>query len=334
MRRAGAALGLLLAACEPAAAAQVEHATAIDLSHVSCGECHEREAREWSGSLHARAWDDPIFQREYASTPSESCRDCHAPSTSAPGRATGIDCATCHVRDGHVLATRTSEAGERAHPMRIDAALQTPDHCAGCHQFAFMDDGSHAVDEALQNTLVEFLASDASRDGATCQTCHMRDEGVVSHRFPGVEDPEQLARAVDVEIAARRGGGRITVDVRIEGADIGHAFPTGDVFRRAELSVTTPAGAHEAFSMQRWLGDTIDADGASLHVRTIDDSRVPPPGTGELRETLELVDDGADAIAWELRLHRIPTTVDARTLAGVTTSHLVARGVVAIAGPR
>jgi hypothetical protein len=280
-----------------------ERAAAIDPTPQACATCHATVAEQWSASMHARAWDDPIFRREYDGNPDASCRDCHAPPTSAPGRSTGVDCAACHVRDGEVLAVHVTPEGTRAHPMRETPRLATPEHCGECHQFDFQDDGIHDPSEALQNTLVEYRGSEAHARGETCQLCHMERAG---HRFAGIHDPEHLARAVDVELSARRMGGAIDVDVRIAGADIGHAFPTGDVFRTAVLRVETSGGASDEIVMRRWLAQTIDPDGEDLHVRTVDDSRVPAPGQGELREALRLVDDGARELTWTLRLWRLP----------------------------
>ena len=110
-----------------------------------------------------------------------------------------------------------------------------------------------------------------------------------SHAFPGIHDPQMLGRAVDVEVLARRTESGIDVDVELRCADIGHAFPTGDVFRRAVLRVRTPGGAEDELELQRWLARTTDPDGEDMHVRTVDDTRVP--ATGVLQETLQLPDD-------------------------------------------
>jgi hypothetical protein len=330
-----AALALLVA-CD---AAEVPRgATALDSSPQACARCHEAVAQQWASSLHAHAWDDPLFRREYDGNPAASCRDCHAPPTSAPGRTTGVDCATCHVRDGEVLAVHVTDAGTRAHPMRHEPRLQTAEHCGECHQFAFDDDGIHDPSEALQNTLVEYRGSDAHARGETCQSCHMRatqtgDDAFAGHAFPGLDDPEQLARAVDVDVQAQRSGGSVDVDVRITGADIGHAFPTGDVFRSAVLRVATPGGAQGEIVMQRWLAQTIDPDGEDLHVRTIDDTRVPAPGQGELRERLRLDDAVATELEWELLLWRVPP--EHRTARGMDPAELVrvvSRGRARISG--
>lgn len=310
-------------------------ARAVDPRPEACGRCHAEILAAWRTSMHARAWDDPVFRREYDAAPHASCRDCHAPPTSAPGRTTGIDCATCHLRDGEVLAAELSEAGARAHPLRHEPRLRTSEHCGDCHQFRFRDDGVHDPTEALQDTLAEHRRSDAFARGETCRSCHMRagPDGLAGHAFPGIHDPLMLASAVDVDVHARRAEGGIDVDVRVRGADIGHAFPTGDVFRSAVLRVHTPSGAASELVMQRWLARTADPDGEDLHVRTVDDTRVPPPGEGELTETLRLEDEGADRVEWSLVLHRLPPgrAAAARLDAGEVT-RTVAGGVTPVEG--
>ncbi|MGH7151192.1 MAG: hypothetical protein ACREIU_10855, partial [Planctomycetota bacterium] len=37
-----------------------------------CGSCHREIHEEWKGSLHARAWTDPIFQAAYAAEKARS----------------------------------------------------------------------------------------------------------------------------------------------------------------------------------------------------------------------------------------------------------------------
>jgi hypothetical protein len=303
-------------------------APAVDPAPEACGRCHTAEWEAWRGSMHARAWDDPVFRLEYESRPAESCRDCHAPPSSAPGRRTGIDCATCHVHEGEILAVTISDEGTRAHPMRRAPELRTSENCGRCHQFAFIPDGVHDPSEALQNTLQEHYGSEAYARGQTCLSCHM-PRG--SHAFPGIHDPVQLARAVEVEVAAARVATGIEVDVTIAGAEIGHAFPTGDVFRRAVLRVATASGANATIEMQRWLARSITEDGEDLLVRTVDDTRVPAPGQGVLRETLHLPDTAATAVTWELVLHRLPPErAGERGLDAAIVTRPVARGEVTV----
>ncbi len=307
-----AIVGLVSPASIAAVAADDSVPAITDWQHADCAGCHAEIEAEWRKTLHAHAWSDPIVQAELARTKAPSCRECHAPA-SAAAASRGIDCATCHVRDGVILAAAPSLRGALAHPVRAEPALDTVDACRGCHQFAFADDGVHDPNEALQDTVAEWQRSTPFADGRMCQACHMPavrgDDGVsrTSHRLRGIDDPTLLADAVLVRADAIRRPDGIVVAVAVEvvGNRIGHAFPTGDVFREAILTVRTDGGASDAIVLRRWLARTIDADGAGHHVRTVDDTRVPPPGTGTMRDEVLLADPSATHVQWELRLHRL-----------------------------
>ncbi|TMQ09007.1 MAG: hypothetical protein E6J90_38860, partial [Deltaproteobacteria bacterium] len=237
-----------------------------------CAVCHAEIAAEWASSAHARAWTDPIFQAEYGLTRQTFCRHCHAPlacdapepgpaastvavptaapdSDASPGAsggahaARGIDCAVCHVRDGHVLGVRGGGGGE--HAAQRDARLATTAFCARCHQFDFPRPGPgervrYHPGRPLQNTVVEW--SQSRYADRPCQECHMPRAGEAggshrSHAFRTLDDPALMARAVRVSGQARRRGGTVRVTVVIAPGEIGHAFPTGDMFRRVVLTV-------------------------------------------------------------------------------------------------
>ena len=196
---------------------------AADDAAASCETCHAAIASEWRASFHRAAFTDATFQASLAmEEPNEHafCTRCHAPAAAAPARggvAVGVDCAACH-------ATAHAGVGSAAGPAAADAA------CAGCHQFTFGD----GRPDLVQETVSEHAAS--SYAGVRCAECHMpvRD-GHRQHRFVSGHAPSQLARAVHVEVT--RDGERpnaLRVVIRV---DVGHAFPTGDMFRRARLVV-------------------------------------------------------------------------------------------------
>lgn len=236
-----------------------------------CAPCHAAIVDEWRASGHAMAWTDPIFQGEYGIEPDKSCRDCHAPQS--PGgeprgvaARDGVGCASCHVRDGHVLGTTGRGAG--AHPVAVTPALATAEGCRACHQFPFPPaqpgaNFAYAPGAWLQDTHREWSKSQVGTGGIDCQACHMprvrvpeTGETRRSHAFPGMRDPGLLARAVKVTVAARRRGGVVDVDVRLEPGAIGHAFPTGDMFRQAVLRVRTVEADADADErvLKRWFG--------------------------------------------------------------------------------
>ena len=106
----------------------------------SCAECHPDHHRQWSGSMHAYASEDPIFRAMNAQGQVETggelgdfCVQCHAPLAVELGLTTdgsnldevpehlrGIGCAYCHQVD--------EVAGDHNNPLRFagDALLRGP----------------------------------------------------------------------------------------------------------------------------------------------------------------------------------------------------------------
>ncbi len=97
------------------------------LSARHCGTCHRANYREWSTTIHRRAWTDSYFQADWrAEGRKQICLECHTPLTTqqryrvlgyhggnrwdpalAPNpafkqtlRQQGVNCAACHVRHG------------------------------------------------------------------------------------------------------------------------------------------------------------------------------------------------------------------------------------------
>jgi hypothetical protein len=203
----------------------------------------------------------------------------------------------CHVREGSVLGAHGRSASRAAHDTRRVTAMATSAYCAGCHQFNFPADPGpgatlFATDEPMQDTHAEWQMSAAAADGVQCQDCHMPERTLAngrryrSHRFAGSRDPEMLRRAVDVEIDAVREGGEVVVTARVAGRGIGHAFPTGDLFRRAELRVwlQDDEASARVHGFARAFAPSLEESprGEPVFVRRqVADTRVPPPGLGE-----------------------------------------------------
>ena len=335
-----------------------------------CAECHAEIAAEWARSAHARSWTDPIFQAEYHLSQQAFCRHCHAPlareasirEPAAPGRrgarlvgsgseaapvgageslaARGIDCAVCHVRDGHVHGPQGRGGDE--HAARRDARLATSAFCGGCHQFNFPAPAPgervrYHPGQPLQNTIVEW--SQSRYADRPCQHCHMPMAGEAgdrhrSHAFRTLDDPELMARAVRVTADARRHGGTIGVTVVISPGEIGHAFPTGDMFRRAVMTVGTAAvRRHEV--LMRYFAQTITEDGSGHLLGQVDDTRVLPAGAGPpLRLDFELDDPGATEVWWSLELFRLaPEDALDRGLDDAATGLRFLSGRIAVQAP-
>ncbi|MSQ84735.1 MAG: ammonia-forming cytochrome c nitrite reductase subunit c552 [Myxococcales bacterium] len=266
----------------------------------NCANCHSEVASEWRPSLHAHAWLDPIFQTAYAKEPDASCRHCHAPMGDPNGTgkhlaADGISCASCHVRNGTILGPTARAKGIVGHVVVAAPDMHQAGYCGGCHQFGFVAHqqgkrhGTFETTDFQQSTYAEWSQSAHAAQGTQCQDCHMptvkRATGKMgaSHRFIGAE-PEAIARAVQLAVTATTTSDVTQVSVQIRATGAGHAFPTGDLHRRARLRIWC---AQQPETVQQIiLGRSFEAyrgvyarRGPFAAVRTTADTRVPPTGT-------------------------------------------------------
>ena len=222
-----------------------------------CGKCHKREYQQWKGSRHAIAGRNKNFELEFLNPEhgrSGFCLNCHTPlnphaskySTAEPAGlddafarqaswvVQGVDCLTCHVREGAVLATNVTSKGQQAHPMQLAPELASAEFCAGCHQFGFKaDDFPDAFQggELQQASFEEFLEVRARGYGESrCHECHLPDG---DHRMPGGYDDAMLEQAVDLTLSARWQveTESVLVSVVVEGGHVGHRIPGGEFFR-------------------------------------------------------------------------------------------------------
>jgi hypothetical protein len=208
-------------------------------ANAACVSCHVSEARQWQGSHHQRSNSNPAYRKALPGELQTFCRGCHAPEAN-PYQAVdaavgelGVGCVTCHVTEDNVVlaATSATSSADVPHALRRSEAFSTSGACVGCHEFRFPradgdDDGAF-----MQTTIREHRDSAAA--SASCASCHMLlVDGRRSHTFANVRDPAWLRSHLDVS-AAQTGDRAITVTLRQPNA--GHAFPTGDLFRRLEI---------------------------------------------------------------------------------------------------
>ncbi|WP_437942009.1 multiheme c-type cytochrome [Sorangium sp. So ce341] len=258
-----------------------------------CERCHAEIAREWRGSKHQRAYVDAPFQAALAKEPLPFCRGCHAPEA-RPARPPpreraelGVACVTCHVVDGAPLAA-PMQAGEDQgarrpvpHPVLRDPRFASAAACGGCHEFTFPDGAARRAPEPMQLTLTEHAAS--AYAGVPCARCHMplTGDGPSAHRshaFASSRDPEAARGALRVE-AQRTSPTAARITLRT--ARVGHAFPTGDLFRRLEVRAEILGDDHAVIaSARRFLGRRFAETPGPLgaHARTtVSDDRPGAP---------------------------------------------------------
>lgn len=164
------------------------------ISAESCGTCHQNHYKEWKLSTHANAWTDLQFQAELKKESSPFlCINCHIPlqnqqefivsglldgdiyqpiKTKNPNfdkalQQEGINCASCHVRDGYIIGpTGTAKAPHKTKKDNIHLSEQL---CISCHN------ANAVVTPTLACT---FETADEWKAGPyygkeSCITCHM-----------------------------------------------------------------------------------------------------------------------------------------------------------------
>jgi Cytochrome c554 and c-prime len=177
----------------------------------TCQTCHPTHYREWSGSMHAYAADDPIFlamnrrgQADTGGALGDFCVKCHAPLAlelgltrdglnlaEVPQWAKGVGCFFCHnvvdVRGDHnnplVLANDTIMRGGFRDPVRTSAhrsvysplvdadSQESSKTCGACHDIV------NARGVPLERTFAEWsstiFADPDPRRHLSCGQCHM-----------------------------------------------------------------------------------------------------------------------------------------------------------------
>lgn len=210
--------------------------------NAECVLCHAGIAEEHAASLHASSFTDASFQRGYALEPVAFCRGCHAPEAdprAEPGgfaRTHGVACVTCHDPDDRGATLATSASGHAPHAVVPVADLGTR-ACVACHEFAFPEAKLPAAASMMQRTVTEH-----AEVATGCAACHMPpdEDGHAGHRLGASRDPRLLARSV-VVAPTRLDEERVAFALTAQG--VGHAFPTGDLFRRLVLRVRSARGS-------------------------------------------------------------------------------------------
>jgi len=240
------------------------------LSAKHCGACHQDHYNEWKLSTHSHAWTDLQFQAELKKESSPfMCINCHIPLQNQQEyiikgleggdiykpvkeknpnfdidlQQEGINCASCHVRDGAVIGpTGTSKA---PHKTVKDPLFLSESLCINCH---------NAVAVVTPTLACSFETGDEWEAGPyfqekNCIDCHMEqvNREIVHgygerlshfHSFPGSGIP----KLDTVETAMLNGLGiypsvldrsysiedSVQFSLLVKNEFAGHKVPTGD----------------------------------------------------------------------------------------------------------
>lgn len=285
-----------------------------------CAGCHSDVYEQWSVSRHRVSWTNNLMQAGFIAEPQMFCVNCHAPAAEQveeirPNLATyealgphapphtevgilqpepkaeeGINCAVCHLRDGEIL-TSTPGDPDAPHRFRVEPSFSTSAACTTCHEFfspVFVNGLTHFTDEPMQATATEWERWKA-QTGRTegCPSCHMPDG---AHQMHGAHDLQRVSDSIQVRVTAQA----LTLSTR----DVGHAVPTGDLFRH--LTLEARPSPDEPWSVVDTLGRTFTVDDTldPPLKRQVGDTRLHP-GAPRVVEIPERFGGGQ----WQLRYH-------------------------------
>ncbi|MEQ8350786.1 MAG: multiheme c-type cytochrome [Leptospiraceae bacterium] len=239
----------------------------FELDSRECTGCHTKVHKSWNDSAHGQSFSNPIFQHAFKRDKKAWCLNCHAPlwepDSMDPEQiardpdfralyAQGINCATCHIRNGAIVGPTNFSGREEElfHPVTYDPGLGRETFCAGCHQFNFVDKLEpfvvYANDMAMQNTVAEFtehrktLPSNLKKQ---CVDCHFSPEhqlktAIQTSSTPEIELTLKLERLY--QKTEKTNNYRLTWSIQMN--NLGHHYPTGDLFRILTLYAYDSSG--------------------------------------------------------------------------------------------
>lgn len=124
-----------------------------------------------------------------------------------------INCLTCHGMDvagpgGKFVANTIFGPGDAKEPPHKDAFgfntvksedMKKSEFCASCHHGCPPEMSSKECPTQWTAYKEHYLAHGGKK---TCQECHMKGEGVASHRFPGIYERDFVKTALKIELDA------------------------------------------------------------------------------------------------------------------------------------
>lgn len=266
-----------------------------------CGQCHSDIYENWRGSLHAAAFQNPIFQAAYRKVYTESrgeagayCLRCHAPlaellrdfNASSGLAREGVTCDFCHnvkavvkkgrglrsftVSPGVVKSSSLKGANPKKHKAAYSADFASSELCAGCHEFV----NKNGV--PVGTTYREWKASRFAAEGKRCQECHMAAiagktanedgrDGMHDHSL--AHSMDKMMGAVKVESKGLTVvQGKAMAEALITNVGSGHAIPTGTPARMLVLEARAMDAAGRVIETKKkvYRKRVLDAKGNEL----------------------------------------------------------------------
>ena len=240
------------------------------VSARKCGACHDEIYKEWSGSMHAKAWKDPYFQVDFAYDGSQQiCLNCHTPLENQQDglvlgfkdrdkfkpllksnpdfdsvlRDEGVTCAACHVKDGRIVGP--FETDSAPHPVTVDPEMTSGmKSCIRCHVvMGTRWDTFYRIPPC--GTVAEMKEGQVEPD---CVGCHMpqvrrpaatgmKERKGRRHLFRGGHHPETIGKALKVEYRKEREGKLTRFIFTITNTGAGHYLPSGTPDRHLTLEL-------------------------------------------------------------------------------------------------
>jgi hypothetical protein len=241
------------------------------ISATECKECHEEIYREWSESMHAKAWIDPYYQVDFIADGSQQiCLNCHIPLENQQEnlvlgfkdkekfkpilkpnpnfdpalRDEGVTCVVCHIREGKIVGPFGVEGAPHS-------VIPTPEMIAGikfcekCHVVSGERwDTFYRIPPC--GTVAEITESNKKID---CVGCHMPEvirplvEGLEprrngKHFFRGGHHPETVKKSLKVEYKKEvPSDKKIKYIFTLTNIGAAHYLPTGTPDRHLTLEL-------------------------------------------------------------------------------------------------
>lgn len=256
-------------------------------SAKECENCHKEIYTEWTASRHKVSFTNELYKESHEREPLTWCVNCHAPLVSGIGERIfseeGISCIVCHKRNGKIL-TAHIPTNPKAHEYLEVKEMRRSEFCANCHQFNFPVGTGNVPhknfkysDQPMQNTFTEWQMS-YFYEKETCQDCHMptTKQGRKTHMFQGGHNKDFLNKTFSLELESIS---KTEIKLIVKGSRLGHAFPTGDLFRTLSVRLLDKKGEEVKQILLRYHYEEVEEnrDSESLSAKRLKERNIITP---------------------------------------------------------